>query len=55
MPGRSGVEDTTNVLDIWFFDDVTLETVLQADIDRHPLINLIRVGEEWIQFRTATF
>lgn len=50
----TGVEDTTNVLDIWFFDDISLETVLQTDIDRHPLVNLIRVGDEWIQFRTAT-
>lgn len=47
------VEDTTNYLDISFFDDVSLETVLQADIDRNPLVNLIRVGNEWIQFRTA--
>lgn len=52
--GGTGTEDTTNVLDIWFFDDISLETVLQADIDRHPLVNLIRVGDEWIQFRTAT-
>lgn len=47
------VEDTTNYVDISFFDDVSLETVLQADIDRNPLVNLIRVGNEWIQFRTA--
>lgn len=48
------VEDTTNTLDIWFFNAIDLETVLQADIDKSPLINLIRVGDEWIQFRTAT-
>lgn len=52
--GGTATEDITNVLDIWFFDDVTLETVTQADIDRLPLINLIRVGDEWVQFRTAT-
>jgi hypothetical protein len=28
--------------------------VLQADIDRHPHVNLIRVGDEWVQYRTAT-
>lgn len=49
-----GVLDTSNTLDIWFFDDVTLETVLQTDIDRHPHVNLVRVGDEWLQFRTAT-
>lgn len=52
--GGTSTEDTTNVLDIWFFDEVTLETVTQTDIDRHPHINLIRVGDEWIQYRTAT-
>jgi len=52
--GGTATEDTSNILDIWFFDDVTLETVLQADIDRHPHVNLIRIGDEWLQFRTAT-
>lgn len=52
--GGTATEDTTNVLDIWFFDNIDLETVTQDDIDRHPHINLIRVGSEWIQFRTAT-
>ncbi len=52
--GGVGVEDTTNVLDIRFFDDIELESVLQADIDRYPNLNLIRVGDEWVQFRTAT-
>lgn len=47
-------EDTTNTLDIWFFDDVELETVLQADLDKHPTLNLMRVGTEWVQFRTAS-
>lgn len=48
------IEDTTNVLDIWFFDDISIETVTQNDIDRSPHINLIRVGDEWLQYRTAT-
>jgi hypothetical protein len=47
-------EDTTSELDIWFFDEIELESVLQADIDRYPQINLLRVGDEWLQFRTAT-
>ena len=47
-------EDTTNVVDIWFFDDVSLETVTADDIARSPLINLIRVGNEWLQVRTWT-
>ncbi|MBK8810741.1 MAG: hypothetical protein IPN69_08435 [Acidobacteria bacterium] len=47
-------EDTTNVLDIWFFDAITLESVLLADLVRYPTLNLIRVGDEWLQFRTAT-
>ena len=47
-------EDTTNVLDIWFFDDIELESVTAPDLARHPQLNLIRVGGEWLQFRTAT-
>jgi hypothetical protein len=47
-------EDTKGHLDIWFFDNIQLESVLQADIDRYPVLNLLRVGGEWIQFRTAT-
>lgn len=52
--GGTSTEDTTNVLDIWFFDDITLESVTQDDLDRLPQVNLIRIGDEWIQFRTAT-
>lgn len=51
---NAAVVDTTNTLDIYFYNRVSLETVLQADIDRYPLLNLIRVGDEWLQFRTAT-
>lgn len=52
--GGTGTEDTTNTLDIWFFNDVELETVTQPDLDRFPTLNLIRIGDEWVQFRTAT-
>lgn len=47
-------KDTTNVLDIWFFDAVELESVTTADIDRYPAVNLMRVGDEWVQYETAT-
>lgn len=46
--------DATNTLTIYFYDDIELESVLQTDIDRHANLNLIRVGSEWLQFRTAT-
>lgn len=46
-------EDTTNSLDIWFFNDVELETVTAPDIARNPLVNLMRIGNEWVQFRTV--
>ena len=52
--GDVNTEDTTNVLDIWFTDDISLESVTGGDISRYPTINLIRVGSEWLQFRTAT-
>jgi hypothetical protein len=51
--GGTASIDSSNTLDIWFFDEVELETATQSDIDRHPHTNLIRVGNEWIQFRTA--
>lgn len=47
-------EDTTSSLDVYFFDDVELETVTDADLSRYENINLVRVGDEWIQFKTAT-
>jgi hypothetical protein len=47
-------KDTTNVLDIWFFDSIELESVPTADIERYPNLNLMRVGDEWVQFETAT-
>lgn len=52
--GDETVEDTTNTLDIWFFDDIELESVTAPDIARYATLNLLRVGDEWIQFRTAT-
>lgn len=48
-----GVEDTTTTLDIWFFDDVELESVTAPDLAAFPTLNLIRVGAEWMQFKTA--
>lgn len=48
-----GDEDTDNTLDIWFFDEIELETVTSDDIARYPTVNLLRVGNEWLQFRTA--
>ena len=52
--GTPSTEDTTNTLDIWFFDNIELESQLQADLDAFPTLNLIRIGNEWVQFRTAT-
>lgn len=48
-----GVEDTTTELDIWFFDDIDLESVTAPDLAAYPTLNLLRVGDEWLQFRTA--
>ena len=51
--GNVNTVDTTNTLDILFYNDVSLETVTAGDITRYPELNLIRVGAEWLQFRTA--
>ncbi len=45
--------DTTNSLTIYFFDDIQLESVMASDIIAYPTLNLARVGDEWLQFRTA--
>ena len=50
----ASVEDTTNTLDIFFYDETSLESVNASDLDRRPTLNLIRIGDEWVQFRTAT-
>jgi len=47
-------EDTTNYLDVFFFNQQALESVSSGELDRNPQLNLLRVGDEWIQFRTAT-
>lgn len=52
--GNASVEDTTNTLDIFFYNETSLESVTAGDISRYPTLNLLRVGSEWIQFRTAT-
>ena len=46
-------EDGTNALNIYFFDDIELESVAAADLDKFQNLNLVRVGAEWMQFRTA--
>lgn len=51
---NAAVEDTTNTLDILFYNEESLESVTAGDIARYPTLNLLRVGDEWIQFRTAT-
>ena len=48
------VIDSTSEVAIEFFDDIELESILQTDADRHATANLIRIGDEWIQFLTAT-
>lgn len=48
------VIDSTSEVVIDFFDDVELESILQTDADRHATANLIRIGDGWIQFLTAT-
>jgi len=47
-------EDTTNVLDIYFDNLISLESVTAGDLERYPTLNLLRIGDEWVQFRTAT-
>lgn len=47
------VEDTTNTLDIYFYNVTSLESYTNAELSRYPTLNLIRIGDEWIQFRTA--
>ena len=51
---NANVEDTTNTLDIWFYDEISLESVTATDLNRRPTLNLLRIGNEWVQFRTAT-
>lgn len=48
-------EDTSGSVDVWFYNDETFESVAsyQTLLD-YPELNLLRVGDEWVQFRTAT-
>ena len=46
-------KDETNELDIYFYDDIELESVTTGDIERFPTVNLLRVGDEWLQFETV--
>lgn len=41
-------------LDVLFFDDVDFEAVDATDLVRNPLLNLIRIDDEWIQYEAAT-
>lgn len=50
----TSAEDTTNTLTIFYYEDVALETVTGTDLDANPQRNLIRIGDEWVQYRTAT-
>lgn len=50
----ANVEDTVNTLDILFYDETSLESVNASDLERRPTLNLVRIGDEWVQFRTAT-
>lgn len=51
--GSLTAEDTTNTVDILFYNETALETALDVDLARNPELNLIRIGAEWVQFRTA--
>lgn len=53
-PPDPDAEDATYDVTIYFFDDIELESVTADDLDRYPTLNLMRVGGEWVQFRTAT-
>ena len=52
--GNASTEDTTNTLDIYFYNTVSLESYTAAELSRYPTLNLIRIGDEWVQYRTAT-
>lgn len=47
-------EDETNELTIYFHTPVSLESVTEGELDVRIERNLVRVGNEWVQFRTAT-
>jgi hypothetical protein len=47
------VEDTTNTVTLSFYNPTSLESVTGADLVRYPALNLLRIGNEWVQFRTA--
>lgn len=52
--GGTDTIDSTNTIDIWFFDNVSLESITDADITRRPQNNLFRIGNEWVQAKTCT-
>jgi hypothetical protein len=53
--GQAALSGTAgaNSLEIYFFDDVDLESVTLSELNADPTLNLMRIGSEWIQFTTA--
>ena len=50
----ASIKDTTTDLYVYFYNDADLQTVTEAELTRYPELNLLRVGNEWLQFQTAT-
>lgn len=48
------VKDTVTDLYVYFYNNADLQTVTEAELNRYPELNLLRVGNEWVQFQTAT-
>ncbi len=46
--------DETNGLTIFFHNTTNLESITLAEAEANPQSNLIRIGDEWLQFLTAT-
>lgn len=49
----SYVEDTVNKPFVEFFNDVSLETISFEDLLADPYLNLVCIGQEWLQFNTV--
>lgn len=47
-------EDIDSNVTINFYNTVSLESFTSTDLDRYPTLNLINIGGEWVQYRTAT-
>lgn len=46
--------DDSQELTIYFYDETSLQNVDESEARNNPALNLIRVGNEWLQFLTAT-